>query len=367
VVAADGQKDWDNIGDINELVLGRDGNVKAVVLGVGGFLGMGEKNVAVSMKDLMFVKTGDGPDDYSLVINANKEALNAAPAYKTPDDVKAALNAAKTTDMTTTAANPGLTAPADDTTAANTTPTTDMAKPADTAADQASSTATTTDNTAANTEMTKPADTASDQASSTTTQPADASSDQASSTTTEPADQTASRTATTDKAATDTAANTEMKKPADTANDQASSAATPSDNNAAATDTTTTASTTKDNTAVQTTMTENRARLTPPTVTREGYQAAEVKELTADKLEGARLYGPKDEDVGEINRLVMNDDGQVKLFVLDIGGFLGIGEHRIAVTPEELNIVRNAKGDDFRVYIDANKQALKAQPEYKVQ
>jgi len=324
-VAVDAQKDWDNIGDINELVLDREGAVKAVVLGVGGFLGMGEKNVAVSMKDITFVKTGDGPDDYSLVINATKEALNAAPAYKTPDDIKAAMNAAKPVDTTTTAANPGLTTPADDanTTAADTTATTDVAKPADTAA---------------NTEM-KPADTAKDQASSTTT--------------------------TTDKAADNTAANTEMKKPADTAKDQASS--TTPDNSAANTDTTTTASTTKDKTAVETTMNENRTPLTPPTVTREGYQAAEVKELTADKLEGARVYGAKDEDVGEINRLVMDDKGQVKLFVLDIGGFLGIGEHQIAVTPQELNIVRNAKGDDIRVYIDANKQALKAQPEYKVQ
>lgn len=294
-VAADAQKDWDNIGDINELVLSRDGSVKAVVLGVGGFLGMGEKNVAVSMKDITFVKTGDRPDDYSLVINATKEALNAAPAYKTPDEVKAAMNAATTTDTTTTAANPSLTTPADNTntTAANTT---------------------TTDNTANN-----------------------------------------------------MAANTEVKKPADTAKDQASSTMTTPDNSAANTDTTTTASTTKDSTAVQTAMNENRTPLTPPTITREGYQAAEVKELTADKLEGARVYGPKDEDVGEINRLVMDDKGQVKLFVLDIGGFLGIGEHQIAVTPKELNIVRNAKGDDVRVYIDANKQALKAQPEYKVQ
>jgi hypothetical protein len=314
-VTADGQKDWDNIGDINELVLSQDGSVKAVVIGVGGFLGMGEKNVAVSMKDIKFVKTGDGADDYSLVINSTKEALNAAPAYKTPDDVKAAMNSAKTTDTTTTAANPGLTAPADNNTAANTTTTTDMAKPADTAKDTAADT-----------------------------------------------------TMTTDKAANTTAADTTMKKPADTATNQASNTATTTDNNAASTDTTTTASTTNNDNAVTTTMNDNRARLTAPSVTREGYQAAKVEELTSDKLEGATVYGPKDEDVGKVNKLVMNDNGKgVKLFVLDVGGFLGIGAHQIAVTPQELDIVRNAKGDDVRVYIDANKDALKAQPEYKTQ
>jgi hypothetical protein len=325
-VTADAQKDWDNIGDINEVVLGRDGAVKAVVIGVGGFLGMGEKNVAVSMKDIKFVKTGDGADDYSLVINSTKEALNAAPAYKTPDDVKAAMNAAKTTDMSTTAANPGLTAPADNDTAANTTTTTDMAKPADTAS-----------NTAADTTMTKPADTAKDQASTATK---------------------------TNDTADKTAADTTMKKPADNTANQASNT-TASDNN---TDTTTTASTTNNNSAVTTAMDDNRTRLTPPTITREGYETAKVEELTADKLEGATVYGPKDEDVGKIDKLVMNDNGKgVKLFVLDVGGFLGIGAHQIAVTPQELNIERNAKGDDVRVYIDANKDALKAQPEYKTQ
>ena len=42
-VVAGAEKDWDNIGEINKVVLGRDGTVKAVVVSVGGFLGMGEK------------------------------------------------------------------------------------------------------------------------------------------------------------------------------------------------------------------------------------------------------------------------------------------------------------------------------------
>ena len=36
-----------HIGDINNLVVAKDGSVDAVIIGVGGFLGMGEKNVAV--------------------------------------------------------------------------------------------------------------------------------------------------------------------------------------------------------------------------------------------------------------------------------------------------------------------------------
>ena len=37
----------ENIGDVNDIVIGNDGRVQSVVVGVGGFLGIGEKNVAV--------------------------------------------------------------------------------------------------------------------------------------------------------------------------------------------------------------------------------------------------------------------------------------------------------------------------------
>jgi sporulation protein YlmC with PRC-barrel domain len=49
--------DNEKIGDINEVLVDRQGNVDAVVIGVGGFLGIGEKNVAIPFKSLQFVDT----------------------------------------------------------------------------------------------------------------------------------------------------------------------------------------------------------------------------------------------------------------------------------------------------------------------
>lgn len=46
----------EKIGDINEILLDKDGKVKAVIIGVGGFLGMGEHDVAVSMDKLKFME-----------------------------------------------------------------------------------------------------------------------------------------------------------------------------------------------------------------------------------------------------------------------------------------------------------------------
>jgi len=112
----------------------------------------------------------------------------------------------------------------------------------------------------------------------------------------------------------------------------------------------------------------DRPMLTPPAVKREGYANADmnrIAKLTADDLEGAYVYGTNDETVGEIDSLIMGDNGQVSQVVINVGGFLGLGEKPVAVTWDELQIMQNSNGDDFRIYIDSNKDALKAQPEYQ--
>ena len=44
----------ESIGDINDVLIDRDGKVAAVIVGVGGFLGMGEKDVALPYQQLTF-------------------------------------------------------------------------------------------------------------------------------------------------------------------------------------------------------------------------------------------------------------------------------------------------------------------------
>ena len=78
---ADARKDWDDVGEVNDVVLDWDGSVKAVVLGVGGFLGMGEKDVAIEMASLRKVRESNDATDWFLVVNTSKEMLTNAPAY----------------------------------------------------------------------------------------------------------------------------------------------------------------------------------------------------------------------------------------------------------------------------------------------
>ncbi|MGH6936970.1 MAG: PRC-barrel domain-containing protein [Methylocella sp.] len=68
----------DKIGYVTDLIMDNNGNVMTAVIGVGGFLGAGKKDVAVPFKELKVVSR-DGKD--WLVLNQTKEDLKNAPAY----------------------------------------------------------------------------------------------------------------------------------------------------------------------------------------------------------------------------------------------------------------------------------------------
>ncbi len=68
-----------DIGEINDVVLNKDGKVDAVIIGVGGFLGMGEKSVAVGMDNLAFLADDSG--NKYLYTQFTEDQLKAQPAY----------------------------------------------------------------------------------------------------------------------------------------------------------------------------------------------------------------------------------------------------------------------------------------------
>ena len=66
------------IGEVSDVLLDKSGQVSAVILGVGGFLGIGGKDVAVPFSALQ-VKEKNG--NRYLVVDASKDALQAATGY----------------------------------------------------------------------------------------------------------------------------------------------------------------------------------------------------------------------------------------------------------------------------------------------
>ena len=71
----------ENLGDVNDVILADGGSVPAVIIGVGGFLGIGEKNVAVAFSEL--AKSTDANGQQKFILKVSKEELDAAPAFIT--------------------------------------------------------------------------------------------------------------------------------------------------------------------------------------------------------------------------------------------------------------------------------------------
>lgn len=203
--ATDMETNWNDIGEISDLLLSRDGDVKAVILDIGGFLGIGEKTVAVDMSQLKIIQDKDNAGDYFVAANGSRVMLENAPQFERASIENAVL------------------------------------------------------------------------------------------------------------------------------------------------------------------MNESETHAMPPAWERpvsahKGYADVTATDLTAEELQGAALYGKTDEWIGEIAALELTQDGQIETVFADVGGFLGLGEHRIAIAFDELQILRADGGDDLRVYVSATQEQLERRP-----
>ncbi|MDB5600640.1 MAG: hypothetical protein JWN71_2684 [Xanthobacteraceae bacterium] len=69
------------IGDVNDLLFDKTGNIQAVVVGVGGFLGIGSKDVALTMASFDLVPGTNGQSP-KLKVSMTKDELTQAAAFE---------------------------------------------------------------------------------------------------------------------------------------------------------------------------------------------------------------------------------------------------------------------------------------------
>jgi len=82
------------IGSISDLILSKDSkNVEGFVIGVGGFLGLGEKSVALKLDKLKMTRGADGVLELSM--DMTKDELRNTPSFKSQKDVNAEKQAAE--------------------------------------------------------------------------------------------------------------------------------------------------------------------------------------------------------------------------------------------------------------------------------
>lgn len=231
---ADPDAEWENIGEISDVLFTKEGDIAGVLVDVGGFLGMGEHRVNVDMETLHFVQDSDDPASVFIVSSLSREALEAQPEYDTA--AASELGHGRLTSSYTMGER-ATTAPA--------------------AAGAATG------------------------------------------------------------AAVGTAAATSER------------------------------------------VGDKAVAMYPVWV------EADLAVLTADDLQGASVHDTSDERVGEIDELIIDKDGRITDVIVDVGGFLGMGEKPVALPFDKLNVMQSEDGSDFRVIINETSESLEAMPAYE--
>ncbi|HSM26738.1 MAG TPA: PRC-barrel domain-containing protein [Thioalkalivibrio sp.] len=85
-----------------------------------------------------------------------------------------------------------------------------------------------------------------------------------------------------------------------------------------------------------------------------------------DQLIGSNLESRTDAGtIGSISDLVIDEDGQILAVIVEVGGFLGIGQKDVAIPWDSVERTMNDKGDGYELHVSASKEALTDAPEYK--
>ena len=85
--------------------------------------------------------------------------------------------------------------------------------------------------------------------------------------------------------------------------------------------------------------------------------------IRSQDLVGTTVYGADDARVGEIGDIVLTKDSKIDAVIMDVGGFLGMGEKEVAVGMDKLKFMEDKNGKRY-LYTNFSKDQLKSQPAY---
>lgn len=80
----------------------------------------------------------------------------------------------------------------------------------------------------------------------------------------------------------------------------------------------------------------------PPAATATTTTTSASGEWRASKMSGLKVYNDANENIGSISELLMDKNGDIKIAVIGVGGFLGMGERLVAVPYDKLKFVNEA-------------------------
>ncbi|OOY19877.1 hypothetical protein BMI86_14795 [Thioclava sp. DLFJ5-1] len=334
------QDNWDDVGEVSDVVIGTNGEVDAVLVDVGGFLGIGEKTVAISMDSLNLIPDGDTDNSYFVVAQGSKDQLDQAPKYD------AEMQTAFSAD-----ANGDMNGNGEDMQNA------DASQKMDEAGDNAEAAATAT---------AAAAGAAANEAADKTAQAADNAGEAMDNAAENTADAAQNAAQETEQAMNNAGDKTEeMAKDAAQNTKEAANATGQAVENAAdnAGEATKEAANETGN-AIDDAVDSTAAAVgTMGQADQEDGQKVDIASVAPDTLRGEGVYGPNDDKVGDVSELVQGNDGKVSGVVIDVGGFLGIGAKPVEIKASELTVLQN--DTSITVHTGLTEEQLKKLPKYE--
>ena len=116
----------------------------------------------------------------------------------------------------------------------------------------------------------------------------------------------------------------------------------------------------------QTATTAPAATTTPAATAAPAAKFATVTkdEIFTSKLKALNVMNNQKETVGEISDIAFKGK-EISALILSVGGFLGVGERYVAVAPDSVKMMYDAKAEKWTATMDTNKDTLKNAPEFK--
>ncbi len=85
----------------------------------------------------------------------------------------------------------------------------------------------------------------------------------------------------------------------------------------------------------------------------------------SSKLIGLDIYNSAKQDIGQIKDIAMSQRGRAQAYIVSVGGFLGMGEHYVAVNPSAITVTYSESDKKWHAAMNATAEQLKAAPEFK--
>jgi hypothetical protein len=94
------------------------------------------------------------------------------------------------------------------------------------------------------------------------------------------------------------------------------------------------------------------------------FTSVPASDELSSKVVGLDVYNNDHQDIGTIKDVAYNGTS-VSGYILGVGGFLGMGDHYVAVRPSAVKLGYDAKDNKWHATMDTNAAQLKSAPEYK--